>query len=220
MKKKIWSFLIAVLAVTAVCSAQTERIKGDYYFYRKTHNNEVVSLGYDSLLLHNVKGGGTETLHGVSLDYDRLISVCQHSPLFVQTGIGFSTYFGKKAVTPHVADWTEKEKMYLMSCHLAGRMYHDADEVWDKLKIGTKLRLVRDEDNRYDPKAIAVVYDSIEEDKTFILGYIPRSDNFTLSVLLDMGWTHIFECRICQVSPDAHPEQQIQLVIKVKRNKE
>ena len=114
----------------------------------------------------------------------------------------------------------EKEKMYLMSCHLAGRMYHDADEVWDKLKIGTKLRLVRDVDNRYDPKAIAVVYDSIEEDKTFILGYIPRSDNFTLSALLDMGWTHIFECRICQVSPDAHPEQQIQLVIKVKRNKE
>ena len=114
----------------------------------------------------------------------------------------------------------EKEKMYLMSCHLAGRMYHDADEVWEKLKIGTKLRLVRDVDNRYDPKAIAVVYDSIEEDKTFILGYIPRSDNFTLSVLLDMGWTHIFECRICQVSPDVHPEQQIQLVIKVKRNKE
>lgn len=115
MKKKIWSFIIAVLAVTAVCSAQTERIKGDYYFYRKTHNNEVVSLGYNSLLLHNVKGGGTETLHGVSLDYDRLISVCQHSPLFVQTGIGFSTYFGKKAVTPHVADWTEKEKMYFVT---------------------------------------------------------------------------------------------------------
>ena len=114
----------------------------------------------------------------------------------------------------------EKEKMYLISCHLAGRMYHDVDEVWNKLKVGTKLRLVRDVDNRYDPKAIAVVYDSIEEDKTFILGYIPRSDNFTLSVLLDMGWTHIFECRICQVSPDAHPEQQIQLVIKVKRNKE
>ena len=64
----------------------------------------------------------------------------------------------------------EKEKMYLMSCHLAGRMYHDADEVWNKLKVGTKLRLVRDVDNRYDPKAIAVVYDSIEEDKTFSWG--------------------------------------------------
>ena len=113
----------------------------------------------------------------------------------------------------------EKEKMYLMSCHLAGRMYHDVDEVWNKLKVGTKLRLVRDVDNRYDPKAIAVVYDSSEEDKTFILGYIPRSDNFTLSVLLDMGWTHIFECRICQINPEAHPEQQIQLVIKVKKNK-
>ena len=114
----------------------------------------------------------------------------------------------------------KKEKMFFMNCHLAGRMYHDADEVWDKLKIGTKLRLVRDVDNRYDPKAVAVVYDNKEEEEIILLGYIPRSENFTLSVLLDMGWTHIFDCRICQINPEVHPEQQIQLVIKVKKNKE
>lgn len=52
----------------------------------------------------------------------------------------------------------EKKKLYYMDCHVAGRMYHDADEVWDKLKIGTKLHLVREADNRYDPEAIAIVY--------------------------------------------------------------
>ena len=31
-------------------------------------------------------------------------------------------------------------KMYLMDCHLAGRKYHDADEVWDELKVGTVLK--------------------------------------------------------------------------------
>ena len=45
----------------------------------------------------------------------------------------------------------KKKKLYYMDCHVAGRMYHDADEVWDKLKIGTKLHLVREADNRYDP---------------------------------------------------------------------
>ena len=25
----------------------------------------------------------------------------------------------------------EKKKKYFMDCHLAGRMYHDADEVWN-----------------------------------------------------------------------------------------
>ena len=27
------------------------------------------------------------------------------------------------------------KKMYFMDCHLAGRKYHDADEVWDELKV-------------------------------------------------------------------------------------
>ena len=110
--------------------------------------------------------------------------------------------------------------MYLMDCHLAGRLYHDADEVWNKLKVGTKLQLIRDTDNRYDPKAIAVVYNNVEDDEHVHLGYIPRESNKMLAIIMDMGWTHIFECRICQICPDAHPEKQIQLVIKVKRNHE
>lgn len=40
------------------------------------------------------------------------------------------------------------KKLYFMDCHLAGRQYHDADEVWDKLKVGTVLKLERDLDKR------------------------------------------------------------------------
>ena len=53
----------------------------------------------------------------------------------------------------------EAKKMYFMDCHLAGRMYHDADEVWDELKVGTILRLERDKDNHHDPNAVAVIYE-------------------------------------------------------------
>ena len=49
------------------------------------------------------------------------------------------------------------KKMYFMDCHLAGKMYHEADEVWDLLKVGTELSLERDLENRYDPDAVAVV---------------------------------------------------------------
>lgn len=38
----------------------------------------------------------------------------------------------------------ETKKLYFMDCHLAGRMYHDADEVWEGLKVGTLVRLERD----------------------------------------------------------------------------
>ncbi len=111
----------------------------------------------------------------------------------------------------------EVRKLHFMSCHLAGRMYHDADEVWDKLEVGTLLRLERDLDNRYDPEAVAVMFDDEEENETYRLGYIPRDDNTEIAALLEMGWTEIFECRICKLNGDAHPEQQIHLTIKIKK---
>ena len=112
----------------------------------------------------------------------------------------------------------ETKKMFFMDCHLAGRKYHDADEVWDKLKVGTRLQLERDANNRYDAEAVAVMYHDDEEDDNYCIGYIPSVDNETLAKFLDMGWADIFECRISKINPDAHPEYQIHLVIKIKRN--
>ena len=42
------------------------------------------------------------------------------------------------------------KKLFFMECHLAGRQYHDADEVWDELHVGTLLELRRELDNRHD----------------------------------------------------------------------
>ena len=110
------------------------------------------------------------------------------------------------------------KKKYFMDCHLAGRKYHDADEVWDKLKVGTKLQMELDTDNRYDPEAVAVIYHDAEEKDDFLLGYIPRGCNETVASLLEMGWADIFECRISKINPDAHPENQIFLTIRIVRN--
>jgi len=108
-----------------------------------------------------------------------------------------------------------------MDCHLAGRKYHDADEVWDKLKVGTLLELVRDKENYHDPNAVAVVYYDLDTDDdkapSYVLGYIPREENETIANILEMGWTDLFECRISKINPDAHPEYQIHLTIKIKR---
>ena len=116
-----------------------------------------------------------------------------------------------------------KKKMYFMDCHLAGRKYHDADEVWDELKVGTALRLERDTDNRYDSNAVAVIYERKDkkgaiEDK-FLIGYIPRDNNVMIANFLEMGWNDIFECRISKINPEAHPEEQVYLTIKIRKNK-
>lgn len=110
------------------------------------------------------------------------------------------------------------KKMYFMDCHLAGRKYHDADEVWEQLKVGTVLKLERDKENRTDANAVMLVFQD-KDGEEFKLGYIPRGENETIASLLEMGWTDIFECRISKLNPDAHPENQVHLTIRIVRNK-
>jgi hypothetical protein len=114
------------------------------------------------------------------------------------------------------------KKLFFKECHLAGRKYHDVDEVWNELKVGTVLKLVRDADNRYDVNAVEVVYERVcencrGESEEFLLGYIPSGENDQIALLLDAGWDNIFECRINKITPDAHPEQQIRLTIRLNR---
>ena len=117
----------------------------------------------------------------------------------------------------------EAKKLFFMDCHLAGRMYHDADEVWDELKVGTVLKLERDKENRYDTNAVAVIYERKDQkgavEDEFLIGYIPRENNVMIANLLEMGWTDIFECRISKLNEDAHPEEQVYLTIKIRRKK-
>lgn len=114
------------------------------------------------------------------------------------------------------------KKLFFMECHLAGRQYWDADDVWDELHVGTCLELKRDLDNRHDMNAVAVVYDKTDENtgekEEFMLGYIPKDENETIAQLLEMGWENIFECRISKLNPEAHYENQIRLTIKIRRN--
>ena len=112
----------------------------------------------------------------------------------------------------------ETKKKFFMSCCVAGRKYHDADEVWDKLKVGTLLQLQRDLDNRFDPDAVAVMFHDEETNEDYCLGFIPREVNKHFAAILEMGWTDVFECRISRTRLDILPEAQIQMTIKIKRN--
>ncbi|MBO6253115.1 MAG: HIRAN domain-containing protein [Bacteroidaceae bacterium] len=115
------------------------------------------------------------------------------------------------------------KKLFFKECHLAGRQYHDADEVWEELHVGTLLELRRDLDNRYDKNAVAVMYNrGLDEDTgtidEYILGYIPSGENETIAQLLEMGWNDIFECRISKINPEAHYENQVRLTIRIVHN--
>jgi len=97
--------------------------------------------------------------------------------------------------------------------HIAGFTYHNGVDVFELLKIGTKLSLKAEPKNRFDPNAVAIYY---RENK---LGFVPKSENEMLRKFLNLGYSDIFEVKISQVSPDEHPERQIRVVVRIKENR-
>ena len=102
------------------------------------------------------------------------------------------------------------KKTHLTNFHIAGFGYWDGCEAFEQLHIGTELTLVREDDNRFDPYAVAIYFGD------FKLGFIPRGSNHDISKFLDMGLQDIFEVRITRITPDVHPEDQVEVIIYVR----
>ena len=64
---------------------------------------------------------------------------------------------------------------------IAGIEYYEALFMIEKIKVGDKL-ILKPEDNIYDEYAVEIYY----EDKK--LGYIPKSANYSIGVILRKGW--------------------------------
>lgn len=101
------------------------------------------------------------------------------------------------------------KKVHLDNFHIAGFSYWQGCEAFEHLKIGTQLDLIREEDNAFDPYAVAIYYEDYK------LGYIPRGSNHDISKYLDMGLDSIYEVRITRITPDANPENQIEVIVYI-----
>ena len=99
--------------------------------------------------------------------------------------------------------------------YIAGFTYYDGVDVFEDLKIGAQLVFKREPENAYDPNAVAIYYGEHK------LGFVPRDENETLKKFLDLGYSDLFEVKISQVSPDANPEKQVRVVVRIcERKKE
>ena len=102
------------------------------------------------------------------------------------------------------------KKVHLTNFRIAGFSYWDGPEAFEQLKVGTRLDLVREPDNQFDPYAVAVYLGD------FKLGFIPRGENHDISKYLDMGLDDIYEVRVQRISPDEHPENQVEVIVYIK----
>jgi hypothetical protein len=92
-------------------------------------------------------------------------------------------------------------KILLQSSPVAGYRYHEGKEIWNELKVGDPLDLVREADNPYDSLAVRVDW------KGYVLGYVPRADNRAIAHVLDRG--EKAEARIVKLRKSKNPRERV-----------
>lgn len=108
----------------------------------------------------------------------------------------------------------KRAERHLCNFHIAGFTFHEGCMVFGELNIGSRLRFEREADNRFDPYAVAIYYRNRK------LGFVPRDQNTLIAQLLDLGYHNIFEVVVQRLSPDAHPEKQVGIVVFLREAKE
>ena len=83
------------------------------------------------------------------------------------------------AATRNPAPPKPRRKIELLQTFVAGTAYYDAERAHTRLRVGDRLVLRRQPENKHDTKAIEVFTVS-----GLKLGYVPRLDNSVLTALM------------------------------------
>lgn len=109
-------------------------------------------------------------------------------------------------------DKSNSGTIYFQSFYVVGFKYHEGPLAFSKLKIGSKLKLIAEPDNRFDYKAVAIFHKKLK------LGYVPRNENKYLSRLLEANQGDILECWVSSLNQACHHDERIEVVVRMKVN--
>jgi hypothetical protein len=98
-------------------------------------------------------------------------------------------------------------RLLVQSSPLAGFRYHAAAEVWDAMRVGDRLEVVREGENRFDANAISLAWRGRK------IGYVPRRANAALAWGLDRG-EHL-SARISRLTNHPNPARRIEFEVYI-----
>ncbi len=99
----------------------------------------------------------------------------------------------------------ETVKILVQSSPLAGSQYYAVAELWSQIRLGDRLTLVREPDNRHDRNAVRVEWRGRQ------LGYVPRAENRAVASALDDGET--LEARVSKLRDDPDPWRRVEFEV-------
>ena len=99
-------------------------------------------------------------------------------------------------------------RMLVQSSPLAGFQYYQGKELWDEIKVGDALTLVREPANPHDANAVRVEW------RGHKLGYVPRRENRAVAQHMDRGGG--VEARVSRLTRHRNPWQRIEFEVFVR----
>ncbi len=102
------------------------------------------------------------------------------------------------AAPPAVA---AEARIIVQQSPLAGFQYYDGKVLWDNMRVGDVLVLVREPQNPHDANAVRVEW------KGQPLGYVPRRDNADVARQMDRG--EKLQARIVRLTEARNPWQRV-----------
>jgi hypothetical protein len=113
---------------------------------------------------------------------------------------------GAESVTESVRPpATASVKILVQSSPLAGSQYYAVSTVWNEIRPGDRLQLVREAHNRHDRNAVRVEWQGQQ------LGYVPRAENRAVARALDAG--EALEGRVSKLRADPDPWRRVEFEI-------
>ena len=101
----------------------------------------------------------------------------------------------------------ESVRMLVQSSPLAGSQYYAVAESWREMRVGDRLDLIREPDNRHDARSIRVEWRGRK------LGYVPRAENRAVAAALDQGERLV--ARISRLTEHPDPWRQVEFEVFV-----
>lgn len=101
----------------------------------------------------------------------------------------------------------QQVRILVQSSPLAGFQYYGGKILWDEMREGDTLALVREPDNPHDRFAVRVEWRGQK------LGYLPRAENQTVAEEMDRG--SAIGGRIGKLSKDPNPWKRLRVDVLV-----
>lgn len=102
----------------------------------------------------------------------------------------------------------QEVRLLVQRSPLAGFRYHEAPALFEQLRPGSPLELVREPANSFDANAVRVEW------RGHKLGYVPRTQNSALAWAMDRGET--VEARVVQRAPHPNPRRRVEFEVFIR----